>query len=279
MRYIPLLEQDPGNGGDAEQNEKIKKWLRDAEDLRKQMEAAPDDEARKKIIDDHSEFWGLMKDWLLSLSHGKCWFTEARDCINYYHVEHFRPKKSAKDIDGKEHAGYWWLAFDWKNFRICGNVLNPKKGTYFPLRKDCKRVELNGDIRLEEPLLLDPADPEDPSLLSFDVYGKAIIAPGVDDEWEKERIQYSIDRYNLNGYALLVDQRKLVWSECWRLIQQYRSELMTYRQNRSPIARQQVKSTTLDIRLMLREDKEFSAVARACIMSSGEDVRGLLQSM
>jgi hypothetical protein len=40
------------------------------------------------------------------------------------------------------------LAFDWQNFRVCGNVGNRKKGTYFPLRPGCARVAAHADVRL-----------------------------------------------------------------------------------------------------------------------------------
>ena len=215
MRYIPLHEQRPGQEGNEEEKARINEWLSKAEDLLQQMEAAADDDARKKIIDDNSVTWGKMKEWLLKLSYNKCWFSEARDCFNHWDVEHFRPKKSVKDLDGDEKMGYWWLAFNWRNFRICGNVGNRKKGTYFPLKAGCVRVGHRGDLRLEEPMLLDPADPYDPSLLSFDMNGNAKLSPGVTDEWETERVRYSIERFNLNNYPPLVDQRKLVWNDCW----------------------------------------------------------------
>ena len=49
-------------------------------------------------------------------------------------VEHFRPKVEAKDLMAPARDGYWWLAFDYRNFRACGNVGNRKKGGWFPLQ-------------------------------------------------------------------------------------------------------------------------------------------------
>ena len=136
-----------------------------------------------------------------------------------------------------------------------------------------------GDIRLEEPMLLDPADPDDPVLLSFDFNGNAIPALGVTDQWDLERVSYSIERYNLNSYPPLVDQRKLVWTECWNAIQQYLAELEGYQKTRSPIAKQQLKDKAQEIRSMLRPDKEFSSVVHACLMGSGDPrVSGLIRT-
>jgi len=270
MRYIPLWDKEPDD----------KAWLKKADDLLVLMVAAPDDAARKVIIDANSTVWGELKAWLLVRSHDKCWFSEAKDCFNHWDVEHYRPKKSAKDKDGTEHGEYyWWLAFDWKNFRICGTVGNRKKGTFFPLRAGSARVAPLGDLRLEEPLLLDPADSDDPVLLSFDFEGKAIPAPGITDVWELERVDYSIEKLNLNSYTVLVDQRKLVWNECWNLIQKYLAELAEYSRSHSLIAHQQYKEITKAIRAMLLPERAFSSVAKACIMSSGDPrLLGLLRS-
>lgn len=269
MRYIPLRDHAP----DAQ-------WQVKAAAVLAQVQAAPDATARKKIIDDNSAVWGDLKSWLLALSHQKCWFSEAKDCFNHWDVEHFRPKKSAKDQDGNEQDGYWWLAFDWLNFRICGSAGNRKKGTYFPLRPGCARAAPFGDLRYEDTLLLDPIDEDDPSLLSFNVQGRAIPAPAIKDDWEKARVEYSVERYNLD-FPPLMDKRKVVWSECWSRIQEYRRELETYQADKAnAIAKHQSKQAAKHIREMIREEQELSAVARACVLSTGDPrVVGLLQSV
>jgi hypothetical protein len=156
-------------------------WIAKATQILAQLGAAPDAATRNAIIKTNKAVCGEIKQWLLSLSHQKCWFSEAKDCFSHWDVEHYRPKKSARDADGTEHEGYWWLAFDWHNLRICGNVGNRKKSTYFPLRVGCPRCAPHGDLRHEDPQLLDPVDPEDPALISFNLEGRAIPAPDVTD--------------------------------------------------------------------------------------------------
>jgi len=260
MRFISLNGKVPS----AE-------WVEKSESLLVQLNAAPDKAVRDKIIDDNSLHWGALKAWLLEASHQKCWFSEAKDVFNHWHVEHFRPKKSAKDIEGAACEGYWWLSFAWTNFRICGSVGNSKKGTYFPLREGCQRVGLGGDLRLEDPVLLDPSDPDDPNLLSFNQDGEAIASPFIDNDWERFRAETSIKRYKLD-YDPLVQKRKILWGECYLRITKYRDELTTcHKDPTNPIARHAMKEAAKQVRELLVEDEEFSAVARACVSFSGDE--------
>jgi len=259
MRHIPFARREPSDA-----------WKVKAGELLARLNQAPDRDTRNAIIDANSSVWGELKDWLLEISHQKCWFSEAKDCFSHWHVEHFRPKKSAKDADGTEHDGYWWLAFDLTNFRICGSVGNTKKGTFFPLRPMCARIGPQGDIRLEDPQLLDPADADDPGLLSFDFEGNAIVAPGVTDEWETARVLYSIEKLKLD-FGPLADKRKTVWAECWARILEYLRELHLYHADKqNPVARASYKQAASSLRSMIREESELSSVARACIYASGD---------
>lgn len=268
MRYIPLNSKRPDSD-----------WIKEADALLEQLKAAPDAASRNAIIDANSDVWGKLKQWLLELSHQKCWFSEAKDCFNHWDVEHYRPKKSAKDADGTEHDGYWWLAFNWQNFRICGNAGNRKKGTWFPLRPGCVRCAPLGDYRSEDPMLLDPADEDDPNLLSFDIEGHAIPAAHVKDAWEQKRVKYSIEKCNLD-FPPLMDKRKAVWSECWNRIQEYRNELALFHSDQTnAIARDRYKQAARNIRNLMREENELSAVARACVINTGDPrLLGLLQT-
>jgi uncharacterized protein (TIGR02646 family) len=267
VRHIPLRANAPEAA-----------WLKNADALVAKLKNALDAAARNDIIDKNSALWRELKQWLLQLSHGKCWFSEAKDCFSHWDVEHYRPKKSAKDQDGKEHDGYWWLAFDWQNLRICGNAGNRKKGAYFPLREGCVRGQPFGDVRFEQPALLDPVDEDDPVLLFFNLEGRAIPAPHVTDAWEKARVTCSVDRYNLD-FPPLMDGRKTVWAECWNRLQEYLSEVARYqREPTNVIAKDRLKQAAKRVRELIREDREFSAVARACVESAGDPrVAGLLR--
>ena len=268
MRHISLMARAPDPA-----------WVTRADDLLARLKAAPSAAARNEIIDENSALWGELKQWLLSLSHGKCWFSEAKECFSHWDIEHYRPKKSARREDGSSDDGYWWLAFDWRNFRVCGNAGNRKKGTYFPLRPDSPRGQPFSDLRFEQPVLLDPTDEDDPVLLFFNFEGRAVPAPHVTDDWERTRVVCSVERYNLD-FPQLMDGRKTVWHECWTRLQEYLREVGLYQRDpANVIARDRLKQAAKRVRELIREDQEFSAVARACAESAGDPrVAGLLRS-
>jgi hypothetical protein len=259
MKYIPLRDHKP---------DQI--WLTKSEDLLELLKAAQTTEERNEIIDKNGKVWGELKEWLLGMSSNRFWFSGVEDCFSHWDVEHYRPKKSAKDIDGLETDGYWWLAFDWQNFRICGTVGNRKKGTFFPLRDGTQRTAPFGELRYEDPLLLDPADPRDPILISFNVEGRAIPSPAAATEWEKTRVMYSVQRCNLD-FPALVNKRKTVWNDCWSAIQEYLKELDLHAKDpTNKIAKQGCSAAIIKLHNLIKTERELSEVAKACIRSSGD---------
>ena len=269
MRHIPLKTQTPDPA-----------WVAKATAILADLKAAPDSAARNAIIDANSTVWGELKPWLLNLSHQKCWFSEAKDCFSHWDVEHFRPKKvPVRGFDASLHYAYWWLAFDWQNFRICGNAGNRQKGAAFPLHTGCTRCVPHGDLRAEEQQLLDPIDEDDPNLLSFNMVGDAVPGAHVSDPWEQSRVTYSVIRYKLD-FPPLVDKRKAIWSECWNRIQDYLRELSLYQLDRTNgAAKEGMRQAARRIREMMGPEKELSAVARACVVATADPrLTALLQT-
>lgn len=241
-------------------------WLTESDRLvgeLAKLNAAGTVKERNELIDKHSGHWGKLKPWLLALSGGKCWFTEAREIASHLDVEHFRPKKSARNAKGPERDGYWWLAYDYLNFRIAGTVPNRKKGVWFPLRygSQCSTYahRCEGD---EVPHFLDPTNAHDVTLLAFDEEGKAIPAPGI-DRWERVRVKRTVERLKLTEHQVLAEERRKTWQNVTKLINKYlkaQSESRT-----SAAARERVKATAREIVCLTKPDAELSAVAKCCI--------------
>ena len=135
-------------------------WLAEAEAACVALAKAKTDAERDVIIEAKQKLWrdDRIRNWLLGLFHNKCWYTEAQEAVSAYHVDHYRPKGRVTDV-GRVHPepGYWWLAFRWDNYRICGQLINVKKNDVFPLVSGHRAMPGDtGSLRLEAPALLDP---------------------------------------------------------------------------------------------------------------------------
>lgn len=230
------------------------KWCREAKSVTEQLKSSNTPEERKKLIKSNEKLWGKLKCWLLELSHGKCWYSEAKEIFSHYHVDHFRPKER-----------YWWLAFDWRNYRISGGVGNIRKGIYFPLREGSFVATGPGcDLRDEIIYLLDLTDPNDVFLLTFDESGFSKPA-AFEGTWEHERVEVTIKLLHLD-FPPLVDERKRIWTKCLRLIS--RAENLM-RKKPSATRNADLKNILRELREMISVEAELSSTARACLLSSG----------
>lgn len=228
---------------------------------------------RNKFFSKHSGHWGKLKPWLFALSGGKCWFTDTTNNGSHYDVEHFRPKAEAKNFDGSVREGYWWLAFDYTNYRLAGGVPNTKKGGWFPLCDGslCSTYA----IRCEEsevPYLLDPIRASDPLLLAFDEEGNAIPVPNADNwvteasKWNKARADESIKRYKLNDHDALPERRRKVWLNVSGAIKEFLEAKARYHPIKNPAPLVTMEQSARRIEAMLKPDVEFSSVAKWCIV-------------
>lgn len=163
--------------------EELKAALRQATS---ELDALADIEQRKAYINANRDKWAAVRAYLSGMSHGKCWYSEAREAVSRYQVDHFRPHGRSKQAAKQYSEGYSWLAFDIDNFRLAGvlcNTVNQEfsedsvgKGDWFPLVDPACRANLQDrDTRKETPVLLDPTDPDDPYKLWFDEHGN--VAP------------------------------------------------------------------------------------------------------
>lgn len=221
---------------------------------------------RNKFIDGNSGYWGELKPWLEALSAGKCWFSEVSERYSHYEVEHFRPKKEAKNIDKAKRDGYWWLAFDYMNFRLCGNVGNRKKGTWFPLQTGslCSTYA-NRCEESEAIYLIDPIDDSDVALIAFDEEGKVVPAPG-SSQWEQDRVTETVRRLKLNEHSPLAEARRKVWQKVDRLIDDFLTAKSRCCSGNNPHAKSRLQQACISIREMVHPTTELSAVAKWCVL-------------
>lgn len=244
------------------------KWQNKAQALTQRLQNAASRAERDAIID-KNYYWKAFKEELKKLSYGKCWYSEAREIYSHYHVDHFRPKKQALDIDGIDQGGYWWLTYDWKNYRLCGSVGNTKKGDHFPVRRS--KANNPGDpLDDEEFFFLDPTKPDDVDLINFDEEGKIKPANPNGQDWEYSRADETIKWFDLN-YSDLKDERKRVWKRTFDTITEIQDLLNTYNQNASVAVRERIREKKNGILRQMAPCAELSATVRCCLRSSGLD--------
>jgi uncharacterized protein (TIGR02646 family) len=191
------------------------------------------------------------------MSHNKCWYTEASEAVSDWHVDHFRPKST-----------YQWLAFDWSNFRLSGGIPNRCKNDDFPLDGDGQCATWDTpDCSVEQPLLLDPTDPDDPSLMTFDETGLPIPAIG-NSPYVETRVQCTTKLLNLDS-ARLKEARTRRWRECRKRIYDLYEVIKMDSARIDFERRQRIKRIRNEIRDMTRPSEPYSATARACVRAHG----------
>lgn len=277
MRYVDLDELALPNGWQAKADAALNTLRQEINNAEAAARAAGQDvaAARKTAISKgvkvkaREDIWGELAPLLKALGHRKCWYSESLNPASDKNVDHFRPKAEVEEE--KTHEGYWWLAFDWHNFRYasqwCNQIRNDKvnktrggKGNRFPLQDGSFRARLETDnYHNEHHLLLDPTDPDDWRLLTFreDGYPTAARPEGT---LEHLRAAVSIEVYHLNCKEL-IDGRKPLAGQVQRLVEEMEHLLPHIAtDNRS---KSLFKAREKDLLRLIRKTSEYSAAALA----------------
>jgi len=183
------------------------KWRDDAAKKLKSLVNAKTEVQRKAILERKasSDIWRGFYKLLPENLKKKCWYCESEDIRTDTPVDHFRPKNKVEEAP--EHDGYWWLAFDWENYRCACDFCNSRrvfddseggKACKFPISNPEARAFTPGqEWKREKPEFLDPFDPGDWKLLWFDGDGKPEPKPEATVE-EQRKVTNSIDIFHLH---------------------------------------------------------------------------------
>ncbi|GGJ59804.1 hypothetical protein [Deinococcus roseus] len=238
-------------------------WVEAAKQKAQKIETYATMEEKKKFLqkDSTAKAWGAFKDWLLSFSHDKCWFSDTTAAYFPFEIEHFRPKSKVKEDNGTESEGYWWLAFEWKNFRICGKLGNSKKGSLFPLSAGCSRATCAAELPREQPILIDPTRIMDVRLVGFNLEGEMIPSSEATTPHHRMRIEKTRDIMNLD-LPKLVALRREVLQECVYNVEHYLEALGHLEATNDPAWETAAEHHGSLLRKMLDPRTQLSSVAR-----------------
>lgn len=170
--------------------------------------------------------WGDFKPEFSEAQNGKCGYCELPVTGGQFgDVEHYAPKSEVgvlnamgqertnssrvkgRKIKGREpKGGYWWLAYDWKNYLLSCAICNQQwKSTLFPVKAGDEDRQLPPDVVTtgigdEKPLLLNPFEKKHPRThLKFGVLGEVVRRNG--SEYGAATIEVcGLDRPSLRSY-------------------------------------------------------------------------------
>lgn len=242
-------------------------------------------EARSELINKNYQIWSSLKAAMAALSHQKCWYSEKRIAVSELEVDHFRPKSRVSGVT-LPHRGYWWLAYDWKNFRLAYSLINKRrtdsregtvqgKGCYFPLVDETARVPDNppASTAAERPKLVDPCVASDVLLLDYAVEdGKVVERHKLEqDAIRFERANVSIDLFHLNEGTLIRDRHDLYVAidHSVKRIEELEIERAT---TGSLTHKQSIEFDSLinQVADRINASAPFSAFSRACLRQNGD---------
>ena len=140
------------------------------------------------------------------------------------------------------------------------------KGDYFPLDIINGKIATDEEnCKCEVPILLDPLEPDDVCLITFD---KGIPIPASIDDMEIDRVKKSIFYYHLDLEQLNKD-RKIVWDDCVQHIEDAKDAIdnsINYIEKKS-----MMKKCFKELRKLVDpETRAFTSTAKACLMVYSE---------
>jgi hypothetical protein len=241
-----------------------------------EVNAAADTATRKALIEKHRGKWVACRQALSQLSAGKCWYMECKTPGADDDVDHYRPKNAV--TEDETHPGYYWEAFNWRNFRLsCQRANRPKKGTdgattlgkaaHFPLwAQSVRAMNPAADLLAERPLVLDPTNPLDPLILTFKPNGEVDLSPEFkNDVFHEAKFAASVLALHFN-WPGFTDERSGIYSLVERAVDRgSRHAPASFPEFVN--ASQDFKECISELVKLMDKESEYSSAARIYVQS------------
>jgi hypothetical protein len=234
----------------------------------------PDPAKRKALLQTHRDRWVAFRAEFEAVFGSKCWYTESRNPGTDDDIDHYRPK--GRLAEAPTHGGYWWEAFSWRNFRLSSHRANRLrrspdtgqslgKGDHFPLVDESERWTGPDAPCRERPALLDPTDPGDPPLLTFDQDGRVALSPLYEsDDVAKMRVAASRLYLHLDWPAFVEDRRDLYARVYTRVLDGDRAQRAL--DGGEMTAKDALKTAARDLIRCTSDHEPYSRAAQAYVM-------------
>lgn len=265
MRFIDLEELKP----------KIRHLLPALEAAHAAVLAEADPVQRAALIAANRAQWVALRAEFSAYSHGKCWYVECKNPGTDDDIDHFRPKSGVKE--DATHPGYFWFAFDWKNLRLsCHRANRPRinpdgagtggKAGHFPLVNPAARAFTPAEGKGQEvPALLDPTDPQDVAMLTFQQNGEVALSPQFKGQAAAEA-KFAASRLILHlDWPAFREARVVLYNQIERTVDRLVREAPNDDPNMPPT--QAFYDAIRDLKNAMKPDQEYSAAARVYVES------------
>jgi len=280
--FIERLKRIVAGGGNGLSEKKKLKIIKDATSAA----AHTDLEDRDAFIERKRDVSWAHPDVLRALRApvgNKCWYSEVHLDGEDPNVDHFCPKGSVREVNesleptGKESVGYWWLAFEPRNYRLACMHSNQRrvdtdtdggKWDFFPTRKK-RAPELTSWEQieaLEDPLPLDPCSRTDTRLLCFDPDGNPCASDNATDT-DKKRVDASIWLFHLKKKEIRERRRDYV-QDIQKDIRKANTEFQLWARGTPAVsleAKGRFDSKIAEIDLKIASNAVFSGAKRSAV--------------
>lgn len=206
MRYIDLSIIDTTDP-------EVVAWISNAKFHLSELNKLTTHSERQKYMTQHS-IWRQFKPILIKYYGEKCWYSECSLEGSFGDVDHFRPKNKSTDEQGNVILadGYWWLAYDYLNYRLSCEKSNRSFGSggkndMFPLKPGTASATQGN--KNDIPVLLDPCVNSDVALVDCNEAGEIVALSS--DSYEIHRVDISKSVYNWDCFN---GARKKIRSKC-----------------------------------------------------------------
>lgn len=270
MRFIDLEDLKP----------RIRHLLAGLNEAQQAVNQESDPKRRAELLVKYRSRWTVCREAMSELSHDKCWYIECKNPGTDDDVDHFRPKSGVAEEPA--HPGYYWLAFEWTNFRLsCHRTNRPRrdsstgetggKAGHFPLVDPKNRAWTEDDVLVKEvPALLDPTVLSDTTLLTFKQDGDVDLSPEhKSDPIAEHRFEQSRQYLHLN-WPTFREERVTLYNEIERTIDRG-AKLAPFGLSGIHTATDAFQNILKDLRRLMHPSTEYSMAARAYIESFGHE--------